>query len=253
MSQLPTAYVSTLHAHRPERARDGMTIEALDALVEQLADAEVRSPSLSSLVRGRLSGGQVERGALFVLADSRLATIAEWAGSLAASGYTSLVVCASAELGRDGHIGTGDVPLLTGHGIVLASQGTSGRPLIGLSLEDLRHELTDSRQRLSRLAGYQVRTLLPTPSTFGNAVDGLILEEAQRAGYELVLQPGRSITELDDPSPGARVLNYRTLRTDDSPARLRDWIVDRGLARPLAQVSDLVNRPRRILSRFGID
>jgi hypothetical protein len=252
MTQLPAVYISRLYARNRKRARDGLSVEALDALVERLADADVRSPTLSSLIGGTLLGQDLERAALFVLGDTRLGAIADWAGLLAVSTYPSLVVCASSEVGRDDHICAGDMPLLTGHGIVLASQGVTGQPLVGMPLEDLRDELTASRRSLSRLAGYQVRTLLPSPSIFGNAVDGLVLEEAQRAGYKLVLQPGRSVTHLASTTHDMQTLSYRTVHTDDSPTHLRDWIADHGLARPIAQVRDLVRRPRRILSRFGI-
>jgi peptidoglycan/xylan/chitin deacetylase (PgdA/CDA1 family) len=253
MSHLPAAYIPRLFSSPPKRARDGLSVDVLDTLVERIADADVRSPALSSLIRGKLAGGDLRHAVLFVLGESRIEAIAAWAGALASSTYTSMVGCASSDIGRDGYLDTDDMPLLTGHGIALASQGISGRPLIGLPLEDLREELEQSRRRLSRLAGYQVRILLPAPSTLGNAVDGLVLEEARRAGYKLVLHPGRSVTDLSNPQHDIQPLTYRTLRTDDSPEHLHDWIVGKSLARSIAQVRDLVNRPRRILSRFGIE
>jgi hypothetical protein len=233
-----------------------MGVDALASLVESLADADVHAPAVTSLMRGKLSIDDAP-SALFVLADCRLQALADWAGSLAAATYTSIVGCSLADIGTAGYPDAKDAPLLTGHGMVLASRGVSGKPLVGMSLQSLRAELERSRHELSEMAGYGVRILMPAPSTLGTAVDGLVLEEARRAGYKLVLSPGRSVTELTErPTNGAdpvQTLQYRTVRTDDSAEHLRDWILGKGLSRQVAQVRDLVNRPRRILSRFGIE
>ncbi len=254
MAQLPTAYVPHLFAQAPGKSRDGMSAPTLSALVERLDQAQVHSPAVLSLLRGKLLLGGVERAALLVLGDTRLDSVAQWADALAAASFASLVACSCADVGAPGYLRAIDAPLLTGHGIVVASRGVSGRALVGLPLEELRHELLDSRRRLSELAGYPVRTLIPTPSTLGAAVDGLVLEEARRAGYRLVLRPGRAITELDAPLARgySRVVDYRTVRTDDSASHLHRWIVGHGLSRRVAQVRELVNRPRRILGRLGL-
>lgn len=252
--QLPVAHISKVYPTEPDRGRDGLSVGAIGTLVDKLAEADVRTPAASGLLRGKLLIEDLDHPVLLTLSDSRIRSIAHWADQLAATGYTSVLGCCCEELDAPDRIGPGDAPLLTGHGIVLASQGVSGRPLVDLSLEALRRELTDSRRRLSKLAGYSVRILMPVPTTFGQAVDGLVLEEAHRAGYHLVLRPGRAITDISAQSgQPLQSLQYRTIRTDDSPAHLRDWVVGRGLARGLAQVRELVNRPRRILGRFGVE
>ncbi len=252
MPQLPTAYVDQLYARAPRRARDGMAVDRLDELVEQLADADVHAPAVTALMRGKIFVDHAP-ATLVVLGDCRLGALADWAGALATATYTSIVGCALDEIGTADRPNKQDMPLLTGHGIVLASRGVSGQPLVGLSLEELRHELEESRLKMSETAGYQVRILMPTPSTLGNAVDGLVLEEAWRAGYKLVLRPGGSVSEIGDAhhhSTHIHTLQYRTIRTDDSAHHLRDWILGKGLSRQVAQVRDLVNRPRRILARL---
>lgn len=256
MAHLPTAYVDKLSSRAPSRARDGMSAATLAKLVDRLADADVYAPSVTSLMRGKL-GLDHTPAALFVLADCRLQALADWADSLSAATYASILGCSVNQLDAPGCPGATDMPLLTGHGIVLASRGVSGKALVGMPLEELRGELEESRRKLSKIAGYQVRILMPTTSMLGGAVDGLVLEEAQRAGYKLVLGPGRSVTELDKPrtngAASIQTLHYRTVRTDDSASHLHDWILGKGLSRQVAQVRDLVNRPRRILSRFGIE
>ncbi|MFP4598175.1 MAG: hypothetical protein ACLFVJ_07985 [Persicimonas sp.] len=252
--QLPVAHISKVYPTSPARPRDGISIEALGRLVDGLAGADVRTPAVSGLLRGKLLLEDLERPVLLTLSDCRLRSLAHWADQLAATGYTSVLGCSCSELDGPDQISRQDAPLLTGHGIVLASRGLSGRPLVDLSLQELRRELTESRERLSKLAGYSVRLLMPVPTAFGHAVDGLVLEEAKRAGYRLVLQPGRAVTDISaQAGQPVQALQYRTVCTDDSPTHLRDWVVGRGLARGLARVRELVNRPRRILGRFGVE
>lgn len=253
MPQLPTALISELYTRPVQRPRDGMHVDTLERLVDTLAQKQVNSPAVTSLMRGKMHPEDLNRPVLMVLGTTRVHTVAEWAGALAMASLASVVACSVDDLQKPDHLDPRDAPLLTGHGIVVASRGVTGRPLVGRPLEELRRELVDSRRRLSEWAGYQVRTLCPNPSAFGRAVDGLILEEARRAGYKLVLQPGRAVTDLDHLDEEFTELRYRTVRTDDTAKHLHDWVVGHGLSRPLAQVRQLVHRPRRILSRFGID
>lgn len=254
MTQLPIASVSRLYERAPQPPRDGLTLTNLHDLVEVLARADVASPGVASLLAGRPLVEQIERPLLLVLEDPRLDAIAQWAATLSAASYASMLALTCTDLDAPSSIGRRDAGLLLGHGVVLASRGVSGRPLVGMALEELRGELVDSRRRLSELAGYPVHALAPEPNTFGNAVDGLVLEQARRAGYRLVLRPGRAISQTSDATDAQLIeYTYRRIRTDDSAEHLRDWALGKGLARGVAQVRDLVNRPRRILSKFGIE
>lgn len=254
MSRLPTIYIPCIYDDRPASVSEGTLSSTLEETVDLLVDADVRAPGLSSLLRGVLQVPPDEAHVLMMLGDSRLQAVGRWASVVAAGGYTTLAGCCWDDFGRPGHIGPADAPLLAGHGVVVASAGLSGQPLVGLGLEALRRELTQSRDQLSAALGYPVRALAPTPPTFGRAVDGLVLEEARRAGYRLILRPGSGLTDLDKSPPVRRpfeVVEYRTLRTDQSPKGLRDWILDRGLSRPRARLRELVDQPRRLLDRLG--
>lgn len=255
MAKLPAAYISTLFGRVPDDAADGIVDRTLAALLEALGEAGVDTPAVTAFMRGRPAVEELEHPVLFALGDARLPQVAAWATQMANAGFASLVGCAAAQIGQEDRLGARDLPLLTGHGVAVASRGMRGEPLVDLPVEELRAELVESRRRLSAWAGYSVRTLLPAPTALGRAVDGLVLKEARRAGYRLVLRPGRSVDELDDTARSGsaealEVLQYRTVRTDDSPEHLRDWVVGKNLARGLAQLRELVNRPRRLLSRL---
>jgi hypothetical protein len=254
MTQLPTAYIAELFDAEPSDLRDGMSFRALVELIERMNLDEVRSPAVPSLLGGELLLDDHQRGALLVLGDCRLNAVADWVRALNLQGFTSLVGCSCAQVATDGYLRADDAPILLGHGVVMASRGVTGRPLVGMALAELRRELSESRERLSAVAGYRIGILMPAVSTFGHAVDGLVLEEARRAGYHLVLEPGGGVTDLDDASNKARanVLDYRIVSTDDTPERLASWIVGAGLTRQAAQVRELLQRPRRILSRLKL-
>jgi hypothetical protein len=231
-----------------------MVADTLEALAEKLAESGVHSPTVSALISGRLIQSTDARHVLFCLGEPTRRALAHWM-ALSWSTYASLVCLPSSQLGVDDTPGRHDLPLLTGHGCVLASRGVSGDPLAGMPVNQLRDELSESRQRLSEAAGYQVRWLAPTPTALGTAVDGLVLEEARRAGYRRVLHPGTGLFDLDDdpiadqPGGCAR-LSYRPVQTDDTVDELVRWVRDERLSRPAARLRQLTRTPRRLLERF---
>lgn len=254
MPTFPTLYISTLHAHEPSPATDGLTTTAIADLAEELADADVHSPPATSLVCGSVLAPDEGPRALLCLGDPSRRALAHWC-RLAWSTYASLVCVSIDDMGRDDTIGPRDIPLLTGHGIIVASRGITGAPMAGMRVDTLRRELRESRQQLSEAVGYPVRWLAPTPTIFGTAVDGLVLEEARRAGYRRVLHPGSGIIELDDDPIAAQFngcarLPYRTVQTDDSPASLVKWVVGERFTRSAARLKQLARTPRRLLDRF---
>lgn len=231
-----------------------MVAATLEVLAEKLAESGVHSPTVSALVSGRLIQSLDAQHVLLCLGEPTRRALAHWF-SFSWSTYASLVCLPSSQLGVDDRPDRHDLPLLTGHGCVVASRGVSGDPLAGMPVNRLRDELVESRQRLSEAAGYQVRWLAPTPTTLGTAVDGLVLEEARRAGYRRVLHPGAGLFDLDedpiaDQPDGCARLSYRPIQTDDTVDELVRWVRDERLSRPAARLRRLKRTPRRLLDRL---
>ncbi|AWV90938.1 hypothetical protein [Bradymonas sediminis] len=252
MIYLPTLYIAELFDRAPDKGCDGMTLDALSELLDLLEAAEVQSPSAPSLIGANILNKTGTPSVLMMLGDCHLPSVSAWINSLNPKGLSSIVACSFAQIEGASDLTTTDASILIGHGVSLASRGLSGRPLVGMPLAELRAELTESQQKLSEVAGYQVGILAPTVSTFGQAVDGLVLEEARRAGYRLILEPGGRVTELSsDATPiTPERLDYRIVSTHDSPKSLADWVIGTGLSRQRAHIRELLQRPRRILSRL---
>lgn len=253
MTQLPVVYFAELFERPPEQPCDGISLTGLQEFIEALEHSGAQSPPIPAIMAGELLPEAQAPGILLVLGDCHLHTLAQWAQAVGARGYTSVVGCAGAEAQYDGFLERMDAPLLLGHGTVVASRGLTGRPLVNLGLAELRRELVDSRAQLTALVGYPVDILLPAVATFGQAVDGLVLDEARRAGYKWVLVPGARVSDLYG-GPGAPVrptlVSYRIASSDEDPQRLAHWTLGQGLSRQRARVNDLLRRPRRILSRM---
>lgn len=254
MSYLPTIYVDELFDCAPEAVRDGMTLDALTSLLDLLDAATVGSPGAPALLGGSLLDDGSRSDVLLMLGNCQLSSISKWAKILNSKGFSSVVCCSCSQVDSAGYLHVYDAPVLIGHGITIASRGLTGRPLVGLPLAELRRELGESQKKLSAIAGYQVGILAPMVSTFGHAVDGLVLEEARRAGYRLILEAGGRVTDLssNSNSPGIDRLDYRIVTTQNSPRSLADWIIGTGLSRQGAQLREMLQRPRRILSRLKL-
>lgn len=107
-----------------------------------------------------------------------------------ASGYGVLLGVEAAALDAPGGWRAKELGMVFGLGGVIASSGVTGAPLVGMGLAQLRDELKRSRERLSEACGYEVITLWPRHDKLWRGVDGLILEEAQRAGYTRCVRAG---------------------------------------------------------------
>lgn len=254
MTSLPAIYIASLFARPPDRINDGITLDRLAKLLDLLDEAKIQTPGMASLLGATILNGAPASGVLMILGDGQLQSISTWANMLNQKGFSSLFLCTAAQVDSAGFLREDDAPLLIGHGIALASRGASGRPLVGMPLAQLRRELQESQQKLSRLAGYPVGILAPTVSTLGHAIDGLVLEEARRAGYRLILEPGGRVTDLSvtPDSVGPDRLDYRIVSTNDAPTELANWIIGTGLSRPGAQIREFLQRPRRILTRLKL-
>lgn len=254
MIKLPAIYFPELFDRQPEQLSDGLSWCGLEKLVEELDEAGVMSPAASTLLNGQLWLGQAAPGALLVLGDCRVQIVARWAELLGARGFASLVGCALSNTGTRAFLQAEDAPVLLGHGLVVASRGITGQPMVGMELSVLRQELSESREKLSQMAGYPINILMPELSITGRAVDGLVLSEAKAAGYKVVLEPGGRVSALDENGPAGSLpsLNYRRARSDDSPTELLQWVLAKRFSRPKAVLDELLRSPRRILSRFRL-
>jgi hypothetical protein len=108
---------------------------------------------------------------------------------------------------------------LLGAGVVCASAGISGRPLVGLGVGELRQELAESRKALHDVLGYAPSICSPRPNTAGTAVDGLVEREAHRAGYEMILEPGRGLEV-----PETTRISVWSPASGSSPKAVAGWI-----------------------------
>lgn len=234
----------------------GATTHASERLLELglrvadlLAAADVHGVALPMLWMGK-PGCAVAPGpcALFCLDTTRADVAAAWADRLAALGYPSLLACAADSLGAPGRLHPRDLQILAGYGMVTASVGLSGRPLVGLRLSELREELRLSRERLEAACGLPVYTLCPRPDRLGRTVDGLVLDEARRAGYRLILEPGMRVIDDALLEHEAQALPARRIEPDDHPFELRRWVLGDGFARKIARVRHVAETPARLWS-----
>lgn len=229
--------------------RGELSVAALAGLGRRLTETTFGTPAAPFLIAGWLPVGGIEPPGLFVTRETRPEAMAYWCSNVGARGYSSLLPVTPEELADGSGVTAADVPLLTGHGVVVASRGLEGEPLVGMDLSELRGELTESRRRLSELCGYPVRALFPEPTVTGRAFDGLVAREARRAGYTLLFGPG-SVARLDGPELDT-VVRYRDCQPGESAPELRDWLLGRGLSRESARIRQLASTPSAILDRLA--
>jgi peptidoglycan/xylan/chitin deacetylase (PgdA/CDA1 family) len=158
-----------------------------------------QSISLASLVAGEpfLPDGSGP-GVLLTFDDGFETVLTRGAEIVAESGYAAVVFITSDKLGQEGYLDEDQVRILLGMGVAVGAHGRTHAYLSDLPLTELRRELVEPRERLSRLVGYDVQ-LLSAP---GGRVDARVLDEARRAGYQHVYgsRPGR-IKSASQPLP----------------------------------------------------
>lgn len=243
----PILRIASVEASRSD-SRGVVGDAELAGLGRRLETTDFTTPSAPVLMAGWIP--ETADG-LLMTDETRLEPLAYWCSNVGARGYASLLALTADGLGAPEGIAAHDFPLLTGHGVVLASRGASGEPLVGKDVAELRGELETSRRRLSQACGYPVRALAPRPTVAGRAFDGLVLREARRAGYRLFLGPG-GVAEVEGVAP-TEVLEYRTRETGEGPDELLDWLLGRGLARGTARVRRLASAPRTMFDRLVPD
>lgn len=163
----------------------GQTFPRWEALLGELEVAGVRTVSQLGLLCGGLAWDSGP-AALFVLRGPDEAVAAS-----VARGGTGFVWAVAAERARPSWTH------LLGAGVICGSAGMTGRPLAGLGVGELRQELAESRKSLHDVLGYAPLVCCPSPRADGVAVDGLVEREALRAGYEMILEPGRGVEAVE--------------------------------------------------------
>ncbi|MFU8802867.1 MAG: hypothetical protein ACNA8W_03560 [Bradymonadaceae bacterium] len=234
---------------------DGQTEEEIldraRRIVDLLAAADVLGVSLTGLLSGAIQVLDEKPGVpgvLFLVEADGLSQLAAWADICGPLGYTSLAPILAGDIGKPGYPGPQDLSMLLGHGVVMGAAGMSDGPLLGLSTAELRADLQDAHDQLQAACGYRVSALCPRPNRLALSIDGLILREAHRAGFQLVFIPGEGIYEPEELKDGAGVpLTYRQVEPDDTPNELRRWVIGKGLARERARLRRYSRVPRRLL------
>jgi len=244
---LPILHVQSLTDERGDE-RGALSISELARLGRRLEANEFSTPGAAFLLAGWLSGNATRTAGLFITHETRLEPVAYWCSNLGARGYSSLLAATPYDLASPSGVSGEDMPMLLGHGVVVASRGLTGKPLVGMDVSELRRELTESRRRLSETCDYPVRALAPEPSVAGRAFDGLVEREARRAGYSLLFGPG-SVAARDGLEPES-VLEYRTREAGEDASTLRDWLLGRGLSRQSARLRQLASAPNALLDRL---
>ncbi|HEY3280090.1 MAG TPA: polysaccharide deacetylase family protein [Gemmatimonadales bacterium] len=120
----------------------------------------------------------------------------------------------------------------------IGSHGVTHRMLSGLSSEDLRAELSDSRRRLEGLLGRPVHCL----SVPGGAMDRRALDAAEAAGYDHIFT---SALGMNPAPPGRRGIARIGVRGATDLATLRRWLAG-DLRRERARAA-LLAVPKRLL------
>jgi hypothetical protein len=233
---------------RPAADAPGLDLDAFGRLLEALDEAGAETPAPTAWMAGTLEVESLETPVVLSTSEVRPRRLATWARSLTRYGFGSILCCQPSVFGEEGSLSPSALSVLTGHGIVLASRGLRGEPLIDADVGVLRRELNESREQLGRLARYPIRLLAPEPTATDRAFDGLIRREAARAGYALGFAPGRRVTPSFDDSEFP-VLEHLTCYTSDDPEELARWVAGSSTDRRWTQLKRLADTPRRLWSR----
>ena len=134
-----------------------------------------------------------------------------------------------------------DLAALPGLGVHPVCAGWTGRALVGLSLPELRDELETCHAFMTRTTGAPAMILAPNHNDFGVAVDGLVLEEARRVGFQ------RVITEPLQPLRGENTVWWSAPRLElgDRP----EEVVERWRARGTRRGDTI--QAARVVARRG--
>ena len=220
-----------------------------DGVLGALADANLQPVGWASLwlCAPTLGDGAVALSVAAADGELALAEAARWAEVLGQRGMPAWWVAPVERVAKLEAAQPGTLGALAGQGLIPCSAGLSGRPLVSLSPAQLREELEASHRALRELTGQPALALMPAPNSLGRATDGLVVREARRAGYRLILTP--SLTPRDRADVAATgVLGVRSVEpSKDRPAELRDWVRGRGMSRTRGAIRELLRGPRRVI------
>lgn len=218
-------------------------------ILDLLAARDILGVSLPALIKGQLSPIDPGHPSVLPLVEvttpEELASFAEITGPL---GYPSLAFLPSNVLEGHGGFEEKDLAMVLGYGVVIGARGAGVRPLVGLSLGELRNELDQSAKVLREACGYGVKALCPGRNKLGVAFDGLIVKEARRAGFNLLFTPGEGFYVPEAPRHAPdELISYREVAADDHPAELRRWVLGEGFSRERAKLRRFSRMPKKLL------
>lgn len=217
-----------------------VSLDALVALLDALEDAECFTLPATSYLLDDLPAHSAPRLIALTLEAPGVAWALATADVLHDRSAHALLTLPSTGHELLAH----DLRALLGMGVAVGSSGATGAPLIDRPLVSLRADLESSREALSRACGYEVRALRPTPTPVGRAIDPMILEEAARAGYALVLRPSHDVLAWRTDAPrGVQVLAQRIWTAEDDPGSIAAWLGDERLSR--ARIEDALGQATR--------
>ncbi len=214
-----------------------------------LERAGVASVPLLRLLHGDLALSPGEAPLALITFDDGFESVLTRASEpLAESDLAALAFITVDRIGEPGYLDADQVRVLLGMGLAVGSHGLTHRYLTDLPLGELRRELAESRDRLSALVGYPVRTL----SAPGGRVDDRVMAEARRAGYRAVMGSEPGLVPYGDPPPGPSPRLAITERT--TPAHIERLAV----GDPAALIQELARYkalqvPKRLLGNAGYD
>lgn len=250
---IPIFHLERLSAERTNGgADDPARFGAFHQLVDALDGEEAETPSFASLVRGRIAESGLQRPCLPTLGDVRRDRLDAWCRRLGPLGWSSIWATPLDSLDGGDSVDSNTLGMLAGQGVVVASRGVSGDPLVSMDVGRLRDELERSREQLSELCGYPIRWLVPPPTPTGHAADELVVDEARRAGYSRILVPGWHHAEPEDDAHSP--LPMLVLDDVDSVDAVLRWLRRRPGSGLETRVRSWLRRPKRILEdKLGSD
>lgn len=230
------------------REKDWASVRELAHRVSVVADAGVDKGLVSVELPGLLLGGVetpswAEKPAvLFGLRARTVEAVVAFGAALSQRGFTGVYTwCENAPQ----PVWRREVEaLLAGFGLLYGRGGR--RQLYGRSPAEIRAALKEEVKTEDSVVGTNI--WMPAPDRYGRAVDGLVVEEADRRGVDWIWIPGTGINPgsvEDDDEQRARVVEARRDDGRLTPDEFAGWAVGDRLERGKVRLSDVAQKPRR--------
>ena len=213
-------------------------------VADECAQRGLGAVGVASLLTGRVQGlwGMEAPAVVFGLRARSAEAVVAVGQALSVRGYTGvfgLLGNGLSTLGRRGQ------QAVLGHGMVAAAG--ADQTLIEMTPQQVRRRFQQQRP-----ADGHPPIWMPKPDRLDRAVDGMVLEEARRAGVALLWAPGDGINGVDEPpdSPGPVVVQARVDDGAYGVERLGKWAGGHRMERGRMRLQDLGSQPRRWLRQL---